>query len=81
MYGLDKVIHSAVGLGVYLTLMICSILNYLDLNWLIWITPLLLGAGKELVDKFRYGKFDKRDLWATLNPFIVLKWYKKQIGK
>ena len=68
----DKVLHSAVGLGAYLTAFLSIILGAS-----IWIllAPLLLGLSKELIDVIKGGIFDMHDLLATLNPMIVIKWY------
>ena len=90
----DKVLHSAVGLGAYLTaflsIMISAFvwnllapvipsisLTYFILGSVVWIflAPLLLALGKELFDIIRGGSFDEKDLLATLNPMIVIRWY------
>lgn len=68
----DKVLHSAVGLGAYMTALLAIILG--TSMWVL-IAPLLLGLGKETFDLLRGGKFDEYDLLATLNPMIVIKWY------
>ena len=68
----DKVLHSAVGLGAYMTALLAIILG--ASMWVL-IAPLLLGLGKETFDLLRGGKFDVPDLLATLNPMIVIKWY------
>ena len=68
----DKVLHSAVGLGAYLTAFLSIMLG--ASVWIL-IAPLLMAVGKELIDWLRYGDFDEWDLLATLNPFIVVKWY------
>lgn len=68
----DKVLHSAVGLGAYLTAFLAIILG--ASMWVL-IAPLLMALGKELIDWLRGGKFDWSEVLATLNPFIVVKWY------
>ena len=64
----DKVVHSAVGLGFYLAALF-------TLNAWVLLALVLTAFGKELIDWLRYGDFDEWDLLATLNPFIVIKWY------
>ena len=68
----DKVLHSAVGLGAYLTAFLAIILGAS-----IWVltAPLLMALGKEAFDMVRGGVFDWGEVLATLNPMIVIKWY------
>lgn len=68
----DKVLHSAVGLGAYLTAFLAIILGAS-----IWIltAPLLMALGKEAFDLLRGRVFDWSEVFATLNPMIVVKWY------
>lgn len=68
----DKVLHSAVGLGAYMTALLAIILG--ASMWVL-IAPVLLALGKELFDLARGGSFDLWDFFATLSPFIVIKWY------
>ena len=64
----DKVVHSAVGLGFYLSAI-------LTLNAWALLALVSVAVGKELIDWLRYGDFDEWDLLATLNPMIVIRWY------
>lgn len=80
---MDKVVHSAVGLGCYLVASLLTVFVVFNLlpNWalIFWLSALFFGTGKETIDYIRYRKFDIEDLKATLNPLIVIKWYLKQI--
>lgn len=68
----DKVLHSAVGLGAYMTAFLSIMLGAS-----IWVltAPLLLALGKEAFDMLRGRVFDWGEVLATLNPFIVISWY------
>lgn len=68
----DKVVHSAVGLGFYLSAL-------LTLNPWALLALVAVAGGKELIDWIRYGDFDESDFLATLNPLIVIKWYLRKI--
>jgi len=68
----DKVLHSAVGLGAYMTAFLAIILG--ASIWIL-IAPVLMALGKELFDLVRGGSFDLGDFFATLNPFVVISWY------
>lgn len=65
---MDKVVHSAVGLGFYLA-------SIIMLNAYILLALVICASAKELFDWVRYGRFDSADLVATLNPIIVIRWY------
>lgn len=64
----DKVLHSAVGLGFYLSAL-------LTLNAWALAALVAVAVGKEFIDWIRGGKFDWGEVFATLNPFIVICWY------
>ena len=68
----DKVLHSAVGLGAYLTAFLSIILG--ASVWIL-LAPLLMALGKELFDMVRGGVFDWGEVFATLNPLVVISWY------
>ena len=76
----DKVLHSAVGLGSYLTVIFSLLLIYVGFEWLIVTIPFLLAIGKEVIDQIRYKGFDWSEVKATLNPMIVIKWYRERIN-
>lgn len=70
---IDKKLHSAVGLGFYLSALFT--LNFQPIFALI-----ICAILKELFDYVLYGKADKNDFLATLNPFIVLNYYAKAVN-
>ena len=74
---MDKVLHSAVGLGAYMTALLAIILG--ASMWVL-IAPVLMALGKEAFDMVRGGLFDWGEVLATLNPMIVIKWYFKTIN-
>lgn len=76
MYELDKVIHSAVGLGSILTALSGLVFWMLGVGYLVLFMPIVLAIGKEIIDKISYGKFDVDDVKSTLNPLIIIKWYR-----
>ena len=71
----DKVLHSAAGLGSYVTAIIAIMLGCTF--WVI-LMPLALALVKEGYDKLGGGKFDFEEVLATINPFIVVDWYFKR---
>ena len=60
--------------GFKIAIIACLILIILTY----WRGAWIAGYCKELIDKYRYGVFDKADISATQNSKIVLDWYKKR---
>ncbi|AFL97361.1 hypothetical protein [Ornithobacterium rhinotracheale] len=77
MIPVDKALHSAVGLAI--TFVVAYALLAFDFNW--W-KALLIGYFvtvafaflNELRDYLAYGLFDWRDITATLNPIVFVKY-------
>ena len=77
----DKVLHSAVGLGSIVTVVLAYICLRLGIiEWMILI-PIILAVGKETIDRIRGSKFDLDEVFYTLNPIIVIKWYLERIKR
>ena len=74
---MDKVVHSAVGAGVYFAILIVIFFS-VKIALLLFVALIAAATAKELIDKARYGKYDIEDLKATLNPFVLFNWYRKQ---
>lgn len=69
---MDKIAHSAFGLGMYTAFLI-------TFNFYILLGLIFIAIGKECFDYIRYGGFDTEDIKATMNPLLVIKWYWEQI--
>lgn len=73
---MDKVVHSAVGVGMYIS---AALMLFVDVMLTIYIliSLVVIALLKEVYDYIDYGKFDWKDFTATLNPFVLIRWYRE----
>ncbi|MGQ1929556.1 hypothetical protein ACT4RO_11390 [Ornithobacterium rhinotracheale] len=73
----DKVLHSIVGIAITFVVAYCLLL--LDYSWwkallIGYAATIVFACTNELRDYLAYGLFDWRDILATLNPIVFVKY-------